>query len=79
MASSGSTTTKTRGSSSASRSIVAYWRSLTLDPEGRRRIAVNIRLSEPESVAHLPIDHFDGLGTFTDLPRDGRCVSDLWF
>src|SRR4029434_6617850 len=28
---------------------VAYWRSLSLDARGRRRIAVNIRLSEPES------------------------------
>jgi hypothetical protein len=30
-------------------------------------------------VADLPIDHFDGLNTFDDLPRDGRCVRDLWF
>ena len=27
----------------------------------------------------LPIDHFDGLDTFDDLPRDGRCVADYWF
>ena len=25
------------------------------------------------------IDHFDGLDTFTDLPRDGRCVADYRF
>jgi hypothetical protein len=30
-------------------------------------------------VAHLPIDDFDGLDTFDDLPRDGRCVGHLWF
>jgi hypothetical protein len=29
--------------------------------------------------AHLLIDHFDGLGSFDDLPGDGRCVRDLWF
>ncbi|MFN3623820.1 MAG: GFA family protein [Hyphomicrobium sp.] len=59
---------------------VAYWRALTLDAEGRRRIAVNLRLAaEPALVAALPIDHFDGLDSFDDLPRDGRCVSDLWF
>ena len=23
--------------------------------------------------------HFDGLDTFDDLPRDGRCVGDHWF
>jgi hypothetical protein len=58
---------------------VLCWRGLRLHPDGRRRIAVNLRLAEPEAVADLPIDHFDGLGTFDDLPRDGRCVRDLWF
>ena len=58
---------------------VLCWRGLRLDAQGRRRIAVNLRLAEPDAVAHLPIDHFDGLDTFDDLPRDGRCVRDLWF
>lgn len=58
---------------------VAYWRSVQTQLDGRRRIAVNVRLSEPESVAHLLIDHFDGLDEFEDLPRDGRCVKDYWF
>jgi hypothetical protein len=55
------------------------WRGLHLEPDGRRRIAVNIRLTEPEAIFHLPIDHFDGLDKFDDLPRDGRCVADMWF
>ena len=58
---------------------VLSWRGLKLDSGGRRRIAVNLRLTEPGPVAHLPIDHFDGLDTFDDLPRDSRCVSDMWF
>jgi hypothetical protein len=58
---------------------VAFWRGLQRDEEGRLRIAVNLRLAEPEAVAQIPIDHFDGLDTFDDLPRDGRCVSDYWF
>ncbi|HET7362049.1 MAG TPA: GFA family protein [Burkholderiales bacterium] len=58
---------------------VAYWRALQADKDGRRRIAVNVRLTEPELVAKLPIDHFDGLNSFEDLPRDGRCVADYWF
>ena len=58
---------------------VLCWRGLSLDPDGRRRMAVNVRLAAPEAVAHLPIDHFDGLDSFDDLPRDGRCVRDLWF
>ena len=44
-----------------------------------RRIAVDLRLTEPEPIAYLPIDHFDGLDQWQDLPRDGRCIRDLWF
>ena len=58
---------------------VVCWRGLRLEADGRRRIAVNVRLAEPGPVASLPIDHFDGLDTFDDLPRDGRCVGDMWF
>ena len=58
---------------------VICWRGLRLEAQGRRRIAVNLRLADPDAVAEVPIDHFDGLGAFEDLPRDGRCVRDLWF
>lgn len=58
---------------------VAAWRGTRTDETGRRRIAVNVRLTEPGAIAHLEIDHFDGLDTFDDLPRDGRCVRDMWF
>ena len=27
----------------------------------------------------LPIDHFDGLEKWEDLPRDGKCIKELWF
>ena len=57
---------------------VAYWRAMQIDAEGRRRIAVNLRLAEPEAVAAVAIDRFDGLVSFKDLPRDGRCVADYW-
>ena len=58
---------------------VAYWRARQGDENGRRRMAVNLRLAEPEAVAAIPIDHFDGLETFHDNHRDGRTVSDYWF
>lgn len=58
---------------------VHSWRGLRLEPDGRRRIAVNIRLAEPSAVAHLPVDHFDRLDSFDDLAPDGRCVRDMWF
>lgn len=59
-------------------SCVLAWRALRVGEDGRRRMAVNVRLAPPEAVAHLPIDHFDGLETFEDLPGDGRVVRDLW-
>ena len=57
---------------------ITYWRATRADGEGRRRIAVNLRLAEPTAVASVPIKRFDGLETWKDLPRDGRRVADLW-
>lgn len=57
---------------------VLAWRGLRPEPDGRHRMAVNLRLAQPDAVAALPIDHFDGLDTFEDLPPAGRCVRDLW-
>jgi hypothetical protein len=54
-----------------------HWRGTRLE-EGRRRLAVNLRLSEPETVAKIVLDIFDGLYTFEDLPCDGRCVAHVW-
>ena len=59
---------------------LAYYLCNTANKEGQFRIAVNLRMiSEPEKIASLPIDHFEGLVSFEDLPRDGRCVKDLWY
>lgn len=49
------------------------------DENGKRAMAVNLGLAEPELIAHLPIDHFEGLQGFEDLPRDPRCGRDYWF
>lgn len=59
---------------------VGYWRAQRLEDDGRRRIAVNMRLAkDPDAIAHLPIDHFDGFTSFEDLPRDGKTIGDYWF
>jgi hypothetical protein len=58
---------------------VAYWRGLNVDDEGRRAIAVNLRLAEPGAVAAVPVRHFDGLDRFQAEPDDGRCVADYWY
>ena len=55
------------------------WRGLQPKPDGRTRIAVNLRLAEPQDVADVPLQCFDGLRSFEDLPRDGRRVADVWF
>jgi hypothetical protein len=57
---------------------VVAWRGLRLEPDGRRRMAVNVRLTEFDAVADLPIDRFDGLVSFEDLPHDGSTVRDYW-
>jgi hypothetical protein len=59
---------------------VAYWRATSAAEDGRRRIAVNLRLvSDPGRITSLLIDHFEGLHSFEDLPRDGKRVADVWF
>lgn len=58
---------------------VICWRALQQEPDGRRRIAVNLRLAPPEAVAELPIRRFEGLNSLADLPVEGRCVRDYWF
>jgi hypothetical protein len=56
---------------------VSHWRALELDDQGRRGVAVNLRLTAP--IADVPIRHFDGLDTWKSRPSDGKCVKDLWF
>ena len=58
---------------------VSHYVSRKPDSAGKSWTAVNLRLTDPVPIAHLPIDHFDGLDSFDDLPRDGRCVGDMWF
>jgi hypothetical protein len=58
---------------------IAYWRAVQPGKNGLRRIAVNLRLATPEAVGSIVVDHFGGLNTWQDLPRDGKCVADMWF
>jgi hypothetical protein len=58
---------------------VSHWRGLTVDEQGRRRVAVTLRLAEPGPIEHVPVRHFDGLDTWKSRPDDGKCVKDIWF
>ena len=55
------------------------WRGLGLEPDGRRRMAVNLRLTEPGPVDDFPIKHLDGLHTWESLSKVGTTVKDMWF
>ena len=57
---------------------LAAWRGRRTQPDGRRRMAVNVRLADPAAVGHLEIEHLDGLDTWHEH-RDGRRVADYWF
>lgn len=58
---------------------LAWWRATAPRPDGRRRMAVNLRLSEPGPIAAVPIEHLNGLEDFEPVPGRGRTVGDLWF
>ncbi len=58
---------------------VVSWPGLAPDADGRTRIAVNLRLADPDAVADARLLRFDGLHSFEDLATDGRRVRDVWF
>lgn len=59
---------------------VTWWQGANPHPDGRIRIAVNLRMAdEAAGVAGIPVNHFDGFESWTNLPEDGATVHDLWF
>lgn len=58
---------------------LSHWWGLTVNEQGKRRVAVNLRLTDPLPIADVPIRHFDGLDTWKSRPDDGKCVRDMWF
>lgn len=57
---------------------VAYWRAIEPRENGKFRIAVNLRLAEPEQVADIPIHYIDGSDK-GQIPNDDKCVRDYFF
>jgi len=58
---------------------LSHWWGLTVNAEGKRRVAVNLRMTEPGPIAEVPIRHFDGLDTWSRQPGAGARVKDLWY
>ncbi|EPE94924.1 GFA family protein [Rhizobium grahamii] len=55
------------------------WRALKPGRDGLARTALNLRLADPDDVAGIRLQRFDGLHSFEDLPPDTRTVADVWF
>lgn len=58
---------------------VTHYVARDADAQGRRRAAVNLRMSALAEVGEFPVRRFDGCSSFRALPPDGRRVRDLWF
>ena len=58
---------------------VAFWRAQEVGEDGRRRIAVNLRLAEPDAVARQVHEGVEPVEAIDGDARDGRCVADYWF
>ena len=58
---------------------VAYWCTPEAGDDGRYYGAVNLRLAEPQVVAEIPINHFDGLDSRQSFDRPAGCIADIWF
>lgn len=50
---------------------MSHWWGFDVDEDGKRRVAVNLRLVDPAPVADVPIRHFDALDTWMGWPMDG--------
>ncbi|MEL6522197.1 MAG: GFA family protein [Pseudomonadota bacterium] len=55
------------------------WQPTEKPAETGYRLAVNLRLAEPQLVAHIPIHRFDGLETWKSVDSQNRTVADYWF
>jgi hypothetical protein len=58
---------------------LGWWRALSTGADASRRVAVNLRLADPQAVGAIPVRQFDGLNSFRDLGQDGRTVAQMWF
>ena len=56
---------------------LAYWRGVRPRDDGRRRIAVNLRMADPQAVSAIAVRHLDGLGEWKEVTRGS--VGDMWF
>ncbi|MFD1794983.1 GFA family protein [Paracoccus aurantiacus] len=57
---------------------ITAWRMAEATADGRRRMAVNLRLTEDQDVIRtIPLGRYDGLHETGEMKRDGRMVADL--
>ncbi len=56
---------------------ITHWRGARPGKDGRWRIAVNLRLAAFDAVKDIALIHHD-TDMKDDLPRDGKCIADIW-
>lgn len=60
-------------------SCYMWWRGRSADKNGRRRMAVNLRMADdPAEIMNIPVKHFDG-ENWQEGPKDDRCIRDMWY
>jgi hypothetical protein len=47
--------------------------------DGLHLSAVNLRMSDPEAISEVSIDHFDGFESCKAVPPNQERIGDLWF
>ncbi|MGB1372468.1 MAG: hypothetical protein ACPG6R_05020 [Aequoribacter sp.] len=55
-----------------------YWRALEPNDEGFYRVGLNLRMADPDLVADLPLDRFDGLDTWQRTVCPDCVVADVF-
>jgi len=58
---------------------VTHWQAVRPEPDGRLRVAVNLRLADPVAVGDIPVQHLDALDSWERVARPTHTVRDMWF
>ncbi len=61
---------------------IAWWKPIRTPEPGQdwlKRMGVNLRLADPDTVGAISVKHLDGFGAWTTVERAATCVADMWF
>ena len=58
---------------------LAYFATLEPNGQGRRDIAVNLRMGDPEQLKDIPMRRWEGRHSWSAAPAAGRTLGEHWF